>query len=435
MAWGLRILIWVMACVPPVVFVYFFLTYSVNAPWSDDFDAILGFLNGFFPDNRLDAVFSLTRLHNEHRIVLTRFLAWGNAMLLGHVSFTALTVIANSSLFFLAGMLVYSGRQVGLQNFWLIPIPCLILACQDNSNMLIAMYGLQNLVVHAFAAAAFLTWNHQRILSALFGILAVCTSSCGLLVFPIMTAFEIYAVLALDQGKFTAGTRQRLLRQASFPFALSVIIWGLYFWGYQSPPHHPSLLTGLMIPHRFLQYIVLLIGSPLVRFGHPMTHVIGLGFLCLLGFVLWKTDWRRHAAIVCLILFELGTMFIIASARCGFGSGHPYNTRYRIISLTLWACTYLLASVWLLPHLKSSRIRTVGIAFASLAVAFNLLTARDSRASFEILSHAINEQLTPQLAITKTIEDSERFYQIAVESESKGLFHWPYLHTPASSGK
>lgn len=429
----LQILFWLMAWIPVIVLVAFFLKFTVNAPSSDDFDAILGFLNRYFPENRWNAFFSLTELHNEHRIILTRFLAWLNVILFGKVSFTGLTVIANASLLLLAGVLIRLGRKEGLRDFWLIPVLCLILVCQDSSNMLIAMFGLQNLIVHAFAAVSFLTWNRSRLWSAVFGTLAVCTSSCGLLIFPILSAFEIYATITSEKKGIMSGVRQAVTTNDAFPLLLCVCVWGLYFWGYHSPPHHPSLLTGFKIPHRFAQYIVLLMGTPLSQFGHPMTHVFGLSFLCLMCAVLWKSDWRKHSTLVCLIFFELGTMFIIASARCGFGSGHPYNTRYRIIALTLWACTYLLAADLLRQRLTLARFHTVGIWLASLAIAFNLLTSRYSIHGFQRLNQSMSEQLSPQQANLRTIEGSEHFYEIAIESQSKGLFHWQYLRQSDST--
>jgi hypothetical protein len=426
-SWRAKVTCLGMLLIPFPVLLVYFLKFAVNAPALDDYDAILAFLSDFAPDHFWRALFDLGRFHNEHRIVLTRFLAWLSVMLTGRVSFWGLVGIATGLQALLAVLMVWEARRTGLRAFWLVPIPCLLLACQDPTNGLIAMYGLQNLAVHLFAGLAFACWPARRWWGIFFGVVAAGTSACGLLVLPILAGFTI-CMAGPDVGQ-SLKDKLPFIRKAGVHWVVivAVAVWALYFWGYTTPAWHPSLSSSFGKPLKMLAFAAALASSPLRRLGDSWSPVLGAVELILMLFVLSRCNWRRNSFFVSLIAFELATVLLMSLSRSQMGVQQAYETRYRIVALALMANIYVLTAQSMAVVLPARQGKWIAVSLAGLALCCNLYTARGNFPGYFQLHRAMQQQLSSRLEDSTELvyPNGEAALRIAVEADRKGIFVWP----------
>jgi hypothetical protein len=424
---GTRIACAAMLLTPFLILLAYTLLFSVNAPALDDYDAILGFLSDFAPDHLWSALFDLGRFHNEHRIIVTRFLAWISLMLFGRVSFSGLVALANGLLVLLAFVLLRRARNSGLKSFWLVPIPCILLACQDPSNGLIAMFGLQNLAVQAFAGLAFACWAKHRWGAILFGVLAAGTSACGLLVLPIVFGFTI----SMNWKNADARSESQFVhpRRSTTPWMLviAVTLWSLYFWGYATPQTHAPLMASMFAPAKIFTFAGALAAAPLRRFGDAWLPLLGLVEIGLGLLIIFRCNWRRHSLFVQFFAFELGTIFLISFSRSQLGIQPAFETRYRIVALALMMSLYAVSAQSFAARVPNRWGRGTAFVLAMLFLGCNLYTARGNFQGYMTMHQRMQRQLSEMPANPESLfyPDRRKAWQIAITAEKKGIFHWP----------
>src|ERR1700743_859724 len=102
-------------------FLYFRIVdhYAVNIPWSDDYDAILGFLLEFRKAPFGEKIGLLFSQHNEHRILSSRlvYITW--QALFGRINFRYLTFIGDTQLLVAFFISIYFIRRC-IPRYWSI---------------------------------------------------------------------------------------------------------------------------------------------------------------------------------------------------------------------------------------------------------------------------------------------------------------------------
>ncbi|MFL6207244.1 MAG: hypothetical protein ACJ74W_00090 [Pyrinomonadaceae bacterium] len=124
-------------------------------------------------------------------------------------------------------------------------------------------------------------------------------------------------------------------------FALCV---GLYFYGYQKPPQHPSLLHPLAHPLVALVYFLSLLGGPF-GMGHLRASVsAGVLVLALSALTWWRCkrgaqadaeETGRMLGWLLLGAYTLLTACLITASRVGFGVEQSLSARYTTYTLFL----------------------------------------------------------------------------------------------------
>jgi hypothetical protein len=242
---------------------------------------------------------------------------------------------------FLAAILIFSPVQHenwlwGIQLVYFVPVACV------TTGILVAYSGLGTIPKFVIGAS----------LSAV----STFSSANGLLAWVVLLPVFL---LLLGAG---AGTRRRF---AAAWTVLLVASAALYFYGYESPPAHPSLDEALVRPLHAAVYLLGFLGSPFgVRAGPDFVAGVTAGVagvLVLAAFVascayVWKfrtdrTLVARTGGWVALGAYSIATGILVAAGRLGFGVGQSLTSRYTTFSLYLSVAVIFLAAI-VLEHLR-----------------------------------------------------------------------------------
>ena len=132
---------------------------------------------------------------------------------------------------------------------------------------------------------------------------------------------------------------------------MTVGAWLLYFAHFQSPGHHPSLLSDLAHPLDLVGYFLAYLGGAVSSDKNLsfLAMALGLGSLPLLT-ALVLADWRaggtRRANMLPWLggaLFSLCSAGVTAVARSGFGVEQALESRYASFSTPYWMALFALA--------------------------------------------------------------------------------------------
>lgn len=133
-----------------------------------------------------------------------------------------------------------------------------------------------------------------------------------------------------------------------------MIIW-MYSYGYHKPGDHPSLLFIFKNPIEFIKFLLACIGAPVYRYRRDVATFFGLSGMIISVYLVWVLIKSRKIKFDCLVpyialsVYSLGSAFITAFGRAGFGGNQALRSRYITISNLFWisniAFFYLLAIV------------------------------------------------------------------------------------------
>ncbi|GAB2772631.1 hypothetical protein GCM10027275_14440 [Rhabdobacter roseus] len=341
---ALTLLVGLTLLLPLVIYFWVWNYYAVNVPKWDD-HALKAFLVEYLQAPNWQAKWAaLFRQHNEHRIVLTRLLAWWDYALMGSLNFRHLMLAGNLLLVGVIGLWWVLLHRNQKPFYTLLPVPFLWLTLAHWENMYWGMSAVQN-----FGVVSLLVWTLYLVVSRrlVFFLLALplagltlLTSGNGLLVLPIGALL----LLLSKEGK-------RLVAW----LVTSGLYAYLYFSTYQKPAYNPeskatfgALLKGYMA----------FLGSFAEAFPvkDHLGWSVGLGtvlFLVALSIALttafrllrnrYDQDFSRATDLFCLgtLLFILGTAVIVVNGRAGFGLEVLLTSRYKPYSFLLLLIAYL----------------------------------------------------------------------------------------------
>lgn len=334
-----------------------------DLPWEDDYDAVLGCtIQSVQMDSRADRAAFLFAQHNEHRFGGVRAAPLLSLALFGRVRFDFLCLLGNLGL---AGALALICVASPLRGWALAPVWVLGLSLLNFRNLGWAMSSLSNHWILLTAAGALIlmarpgAWRMAGGIACLAGALAFQAGGWALV----------------------PATGLMLAWQRRWPalgvwLAAAVLLAGLYFRGYQHPPHHPALSEGLYRPWDLGLYFLYFLGNCWGQFGPTSLAaklLAGAGGLAACAVGLWlglKGWWRRNPALAGLLLFMVFTAGLTSLGRLGLGKDQALVHRYTIFSLVVWAVLYLGLAETLLPAAR----RRLGRAALVFCLAFSLVT-------------------------------------------------------------
>lgn len=365
----------VLMAVPLLLYAFVFRQYAVNVPKWDD-HALKFFLLKFSEEQTLTGkIYQLFRQHNEHRIVLDRFVSWLDYTLFGKLNYVHLMTVGNLAL---AGLLfvfvraIQKGTADRAAGWLVLPLPWLLFNLSQWENMFWGMAALQNFaVVTLVMATIYVLAFREQVgwLAIMLAILASCTSGNGLMVWPV-------GLLLLLVRQSFSGVIRWLIAGA--------IIIRLYFLGYAKPPGNPAPKGSLF---EMVQGWLAFNGSAFEAF--PMSQNF---LICLLGGTLLTVVTAGLALYQTIrylrgsdrspwtlffggsVAFLLGTGLIVAQSRVGFGLETLITSRYKVYSLTLMALLYC----FFITHTALNRRQLV----AASGLAFSVLLAFHSYSTF-----------------------------------------------------
>ncbi len=313
------------------------ITYSVNIPMLDDYDAILDFLSHFKTATTQERLSLLFAQHNEHRIVTSRILYLAYYTLAGNVNFETLLLINNLLLiptFFIGTYFI----KKFIPNHWYIPAFIFSLCLFDVSNYensYFVMAGIQNYGVYMWFMLSLyfysLQGNKHLWLPVLLQVLCIFSSGNGMI-----------GALALTGYNILNGNKTKAIVAAS----TFILFSSLYFIGYEQPPtSHGIAATEDIIPF-FLHEV----GA---RFGYEQGILAGALILALLLVTFpatKKLKLHANAAPLCAMLsFALLSLAAAALYRATNKMTDSYASRYFIHSgmITAILFCFIIHKVWL----------------------------------------------------------------------------------------
>ncbi|WP_229254019.1 hypothetical protein [Dyadobacter sp. NIV53] len=163
--------------------------YAINIPKWDD-HALKAFIVEYAgADNWKEKIPALFKQHNEHRISVTRMIAWADFTTFGALNFKHLMLAGNLLLLGVIPLWLILLLKNKKPLFALLPIPFIWLTLAFWENMYWGMASIQNFGVVTFTLWTFyLCLNPKPIVftfSLLLAWITVLTSGNGLLVLPI----------------------------------------------------------------------------------------------------------------------------------------------------------------------------------------------------------------------------------------------------------
>lgn len=335
---ALTIILSLILFLPVLIYFTVWNYYAINIPKWDD-HALKDFIETFAKapgwQQKVQALF---KQHNEHRIATTRFFAWLDFSIFGHLNYRHLMTVGNVLLLGLIPLWYELLKKNKKPLFALVPIPFIILTLAFWENMYWGMSAIQNFgVVTLTLWALYLCINPKVlpfVISLVIAAIAILTSGNGLLVLP-LGAFLI----------FLTQNRKR--------FALWVMISAgevfCYFYWYAKPESNPvSKASFFQLVKGYMAFLGSFAESIPIADNFRACFLLGtvlflvavsIAFATLFGILRnkYSNKFERITDLFCLgaILFILGTALIVVYSRAGFGLEGLITSRYKIYSVLL----------------------------------------------------------------------------------------------------
>ncbi len=293
--------------------------YAVNFPNADDFSQILAVPHYVAAKRtfweQLDYVFSLSV---EHRIVTLRLAALIQAGLFGSVNFPWLMFAGGVLLVGAAGLVVKVAPRANRPLLAAVAA-ALLFSLANHEAQFWANGALQHFGVIAYAFGALYClaragrgWN----LAALaLGLAASFTSANGLMTFPAGAALL-----------WMASRR----RAALLWVVLAIILFAVYFRGYERPEFQKSAFETLLNPVALFRFFLAALGSLAVH----LVPAVAVG-ACLAATWGWLIVRRRKTVSPVLVgwfAFLVLSYAAMAVGRVSFGDEGALISRYRVYS-------------------------------------------------------------------------------------------------------
>jgi hypothetical protein len=346
----------VLAAFPFLILIWVVARYSIDVPYLDQWNFV-PLLEKMYQGQL--TFHDLWMQFNEHRIFFPKLIMLGLARLTHwNIRYeSAVSVLLALGVFLLlAWQLRASSRGFGQRQLrWALPACSLVaFSASQYENFLWGwQVGLLLGLLASLGAILLLAngpfeWG-RFIPAVVLGIVATYSFANGVLVWVI--GFGLLCVIPPKNSPLAARSALPLstnrLAIGIWSFAAAVCV-GLYLWDYQKPAHHPQLTSIFSRPVVFISYALKYIGSTCAQYGEggvlpdrTWALVLGIAGLSVMGWAAWKIA-RKSANRVALVpyfamcAYSLGTAFMAAIARAGFGPGQALCSRYCSMTGPLW---------------------------------------------------------------------------------------------------
>ncbi len=331
------------ACLP-IIFAFFYVDeFGVNVVARDSWAVVRLF------DLLHSGNFSAAHLwsqHGDHRIPV----AWIAMLSLGmSTDFNSVyEMYATLFCFLLITVALFVALKESVRvSFYLlpivfVPISFMMFSLRQHFNMLLGFQLVFALVwMFSILALVLLHFNHRGRFGAFafptalgITILASFSSAQGLFVWPI--GFLQLLIAPLERPK-----KARLLGIWSL---VGVMVWIVYFIGYEKNPNRPSLLYSLFNPVAGAEYFMTLLGSALfwertpALIGGLLVSVIVITTLMLLY---RRREWISHSLWLALLLFSILTLLSITAGRADYIPG-ALQSKYATFSILTVVSAYVI---------------------------------------------------------------------------------------------
>ncbi|PWJ56811.1 hypothetical protein CLV98_110122 [Dyadobacter jejuensis] len=367
------IIVLILLLIPLVVFFMVWDYYAINIPKWDDHSLKAFIVEMTKAEHWQQQWVAITKQHNEHRIALTRLIAWADYQLAGALNYRHLMIAGNLLLLAAFPLFFTILKRNKKPLFALVPIPFLWLTLAFWENMYWGMASVQN-----FGVITLVLWtiywaiqpgNGLFALSLLMACLTVLTSGNGLMVLPIV------AVLL-----FLSRKPQRL----AIWVVMSAGAIFCYFYWYNSNVSNPATKAGLFdLLKGYMAFLGAFAESVPVPNSFQVCILVGSALFLVAISITLNTLYRlsknkygsRNEKILDLfslgaLMFILGTAVVVVYSRAGFGLEGLITSRFKIYSVLLLIIAYL----YIVVPIRGSFLCPYISAITLMAVIFNIFS-------------------------------------------------------------
>lgn len=424
----------------PICFFYGLLArHTVNIPFGDDYDGVLGFLEHFshLPTFFAKLNYIASAQHNEYKPMFANLIIALQYKFSGHPDFGILSWLGNgfvAALFFLLWRYFLSYEaNLSRRLLLFVPISFILFQLQYAETLNWSMPGLQNIpvLVFAFACVAFLSkegsWSF--LLSCIFMALSIASSGNGFALVP------IGIVIFLSKREQT---------RTWIWIVLAGLCGTLYFHQYNfhssQQIHNGSVLNSIhyVNPIFALSFMGAALGNDvhLVRYT---SVVLGAAILVIVVLMVKDHYYKTNPTIFFFTFFLVFTAIAVSGIRSKLGFSASYSGRYKIYSDLLLICCY----AFLLekykesaPHLRRRCFRVALISSVLFCAFFDrsgnkhLTRRQNDMIAGATLYEMSNHQRGPVMfdgddSSAAAKEANGVYHEMIQDAESTGLYRFP----------
>ena len=380
-----HILFYLIAAVPPLVYLFLVVHFAVNIPYGDDYDDILVFLN--LPAAERFSVKAFFAQHNEHRVFVTRLISQTVYSLRDMVDFRLILLLNNLSLVGIAVLLGWVARSCTIALPYFAPTMLVAFLTQMYGPMM--RPSAQHHLVLFFAFLALVLWNQKTALSSVLSMvaafLATYSSGQGMFVyFPLFIWSTLAVMNSSSQETQSCLPRPYLFGRLLLVFVCSTGFIAAYFSSYKGESTSNQILAILANPWPTFQFFLVTSGGYLNVAS--LALIAGTGAVAFFLFLTSKQYFTTRPVLYFFLVYLFLVAFAGAITRLRFGIEMALSSRYRNISILILICSYFSFLDLYAHKLESSRRRLV----TSVAAFFFFLNVFFvNKAVLELSAHRI----------------------------------------------
>lgn len=424
-----KLLYWLLALFLPVAsLVVLLLFFSVDAPFSDDYDAILAYLVKPFPERLLH----LADFHNEHRIATARIAFESVYWIFGRINFR---VCMGVGAVFLLGYgllfsVIFKGAGTSARLYY---IPCVwaIVSVLNYDNVCWAMTSVSNVPVLFWTLAAIIVFakrkgNATKWVGVAGGVtcavLATFSTGGGLFSWAGLY-FVLFHEWLIDMGSWKEAwvSRKKLRSLLDLDFIVVTSVFMLcalaYLWGIGGAAGKtPTCFYNMVL------FFFSFLGAIIPVFS--VSVVIGVCVLCAIAYLVVTLPRQRNtillAFLICLVLC-VGA----ATPFRSFDVSAALPSRYRIIPISI--SVLLFAAFLPCLRFKTQKVHLVCSICLSCLVAvylamFSIVSLRSLADRNDTIREAMMAWTDDAISLEHEKDNGKRFAVILREACEKGVY-------------
>jgi hypothetical protein len=329
------------AMLMPILFFYSILARHVtNIPYSDDYAAVLEFLEHFsrLPTSLAKLSYIISAQHNEYRPMFANLIFVLQYKLFGHPDFVSLSWLGNAfvlPLFYLLWrhFLPHEENRARRLLFF-VPVSFLLFQLQYSETLDWSMPGLQNVPVLVFVLACidFLSqdgpWSF--LLACIFLALSIASSGNGFALVP------IGILMLLNKNRPT---------RVGIWLILSGFCAAVYFYHYNFFSSQQEQNGSVVHSVHYLNpiFAVAFMGAAFGNHAHLIKYVsvvLGIAICAVIALMAKHRYDRLNPTIFYFVSFLVLTAIAVSGIRSKLGFDQSCAGRYKIYSVLLLICCY-----------------------------------------------------------------------------------------------
>jgi hypothetical protein len=295
--------------------------------------------------------------HNEHRLATTRIVLFADAILFRMRGLLPI-VVMYASLAAIALTCARLASRQGIERFTCVALAFGLLWSTSQWADLAGQFQLQFTFVHLFALVTLVAlWRANEANFAVW--MAVAVAADALAVFSLGGGLLLIAPALLLLAWLRAS-------RAVWSFALfHAALVGLYFMGYERPPH------SVLYSFDFVSVLATaaeFVGLPVVK--HQLfAGLLGIALLAILvAHISYRATVRAPIDPACCVLAALAVFVLCEALLVGYvRANYGVGPRYATVSVVFWAA--LLAALWKMTQQKRARLLLPWMAAAAVVAA------------------------------------------------------------------